>query len=250
MTPAAPRGILAEGSAAASSHAVREPPAYPAPAGTSAKDRGGLRAAIGGGLVVTLVAVGGLTLALRGPAPEVIGPGRASGPRDVTAPPPSGSAVTPAPAVSGPPPASRTIRLPGSSITIHESDDDPIRLSSYSLDGDAHLYVREPGTSRFTKDDRYFQYTVNPSGSHALGTERTYDRSGHAVVAVVDRRSGTVSRIRVAEDPVYPTLPQWSPDGGKGLVTLYEIVGKARRESRAYGYAVIDVATKRPGSSA
>ncbi|SNR89322.1 Serine/threonine protein kinase [Streptosporangium subroseum] len=234
-TPAAPRGILAEGSAAASPH-----PLYPARGEGPAKGRSGLRIAVGAGLAVALVAAGGITLALRGTPPKIVGPIWTGDTRDVTTSP----SPDPVPAVSGPPRASRAIKLPGSSITVYESDDDPIRLSSYSLEWDKRLYVREPGSSRFTKNDDYFQYTVNASGSHALATGRSYDKRGYAIVSVVDRRSGTASRIRIARDPVYPTLPQWSPNGEQGLVTLYEVVGKDRKESREYGYAIIDIATK------
>ena len=232
---AEPRGILAEGSAAASPY-----PLYPARGEGPAKGRSGLWIAVGAGLAVALVAAVGITLALKGTAPKMVGPIWTGDMRDVTTSP----SPDPAPAVSGPPRASRTIKLPGSSITVYESDDDPIRLSSYSLEWDKRLYVREPGTSRFTKNDDYFQYTVNASGSHALATGRSYDKSGYAIVSVVDRRSGTASRIRIAKDPVYPTLPQWSPNGEQGLVTLYEVVGKDRKESREYGYAIIDIATK------
>ncbi|MFI6794176.1 serine/threonine protein kinase [Streptosporangium canum] len=204
--------------------------------------------ATGAGLAVTLVAAVGITLALRGtPSDPIVSthaggtyPPATSQPGDPT--PQAGEpTATPAATVSGPPRATRTVKLPGSSITLHESDDDPIKLSAYSLDWDKNLYVRAPGGS-FAKNGKYFQYTTNASGTHALATDKVYDKNNYAVVSVVDRRSGSVSKIKITKAPVYPTLPQWSPDGRRGLVTLYEAVGDTSKE---YGYAVIDIARKK-----
>lgn len=210
-------------------------PPYRGP-GAAGPGRGrGVWIAVAVGLVVTLVVAGGVTLALRtGKSGPVVT--RAAGGDDVPTP------STPTPTVSDPPRATRTIKLPGGSTTVQESDDDPIKLTSYSLDWDKNLYVRTFGGSTFTKNDKYFQYTVNASGTQALATDKVYDADSYAVVSVVDRKSGAVTRIRITKAPVYPTLPQWSPDGTRGLVTLYEAVGSTSKE---YGYAVIDVAGKK-----
>ncbi|WP_433255195.1 serine/threonine protein kinase [Streptosporangium sp. CA-135522] len=204
----------------------------------------GVWIAVGGGLAATLVAATGITLALRGGEPDPVVSSRAttssSSPSFPSASP-GDLAATPGPTTSVPP-EGRTIKLPGSSITLHESGDDPIKLSSYSLDWDKKLYVRKSGTDEFTKNDAYFQYTVNASGTRALATDKVYDKSDYAVVSVVDRRSGATNKIKITKAPVYPTLPQWSPDGRQGLVTLYEAVGDTSKE---YGYAVIDIARKK-----
>lgn len=222
------------------------PPTYPSsgPPGSSSGPapypgtRGGrgVWVAVGVGLLVALVAAGGIAvMSLSGG----FGGGVVTGGQ--TPAPTRDRSATPTPAVSEPPEATRTVKLPGTSTSLHESDTDPIRLTSYSLDWDKTLYVRSAGGA-FAKNDKYFQYTVNASGTHALATDRVYDDDGYAVVSVIDRRSGAVSRIRTTKAPVYPTLPQWSPDGRRGLVTLYEAVGDISKE---YGYAVIDVARKK-----
>ncbi|MDP9861688.1 MULTISPECIES: serine/threonine protein kinase [Streptosporangium] len=232
----------------------RGPAAYPVPgappypgAGPAARRGRGVWVAVGAGLAVTLVAAVGITLTLRGGTTPDPGPSPLADGTRPTAVSGSGdpvATVTPAatPAVSALPQATRTVKLPGSSITLHESDDDPIKLSSYSLDWDKKLYVRTSGTDGFTKNDKYFQYTVNASGTHALATDKVYDKNNYAVVSVVDRRSGSVSKVKITKAPVYPTLPQWSPDGRQGLVTLYEAAGDTSKE---YGYAVIDIARKK-----
>ncbi|GAA3118681.1 serine/threonine protein kinase [Streptosporangium carneum] len=214
--------------------------------------RRGVWVAVGAGLAVVLLGGGGVTLALRNSTPGgVVATGATStqgtnsqgdnnqGTNNQGTP--DDPVSSPPPEVTDPPEASRKIKLPGTSITLHESDDDPIRLTSYSLDWDKTLYVR--GLSgAFTKNDKYFQYTVNAAGTHALATDKVYDANSYAVVSIVDRRSGAVTKIKTTKAPVYPTLPQWSPDGRRGLVTLYEAVGDTSKE---YGYAVIDIAKKK-----
>ncbi|MEU3163271.1 protein kinase [Streptosporangium sp. NPDC006930] len=208
-------------------------PTYP---GQSAPARRGRKMwpAIVGGVLVTALVAGGVVLATRG-TKETPGGAQAGSTRGVSTP-------TPTPTVPTVPQDTSTIKLPGSSITLHESTQDPIKLSSYSLEWDKTLYVRQQGTERFVKNGKYFQYTVNAEGTQALGTDRVYDTDSYAVVSVIDHRSGAATRIRVTKAPVYPTLPQWSPDGKRGLVTLYEAAGDTSKE---YGFAIIDVATKK-----
>ncbi|GAA3414232.1 serine/threonine protein kinase [Streptosporangium vulgare] len=207
-------------------------PAYPGQAPPARSRRRAWPAIVGGVLVTALVA-GGVVLALRGTGTETPGTTRADTTR---------AAGTPTPTAPTVPEADSTIKLPGSSLTLHESDQDPIKLSSYSLDWDKTLYVRAQGTERFVKNGKYFQYTVNADGTKALGTDRMYDAQSYAIVSIIDHRSGAASRIRITKAPIYPTLPQWSPDGTRGLVTLYEAVGDISKE---YGFAIIDVATKK-----
>ncbi|MEV7971498.1 hypothetical protein AB0O34_36740, partial [Sphaerisporangium sp. NPDC088356] len=143
---------------------------------------------------------------------------------------------------SAPPAASRMIDLPGSSITIHESDADPIKLTFYSLDYGKRVYVRETGKNSFTKTRKYFEYTVSDDGRRAVGTDTLYTKDSYSTVSLVDRAGGRSTTIRMAKAPVYPTFPQWSPDGTKVLVTLNEAIGDI---TRGYGYAIIDIATRK-----
>ncbi|MER5647018.1 protein kinase [Streptosporangium sp. NPDC002524] len=208
------------------------PPAYPGQAPPARSERRAWPAIVGGVLVTVLV-VGGVVWALSSAGTDTPETTRADTTR---------AASTPTPTAPTVPEADNTIKLPGSSLTLHESDRDPIKLSSYSLDWDKTLYVREQGGGRFVKNGKYFQYTVNADGTKALGTDRMYDAQSYAIVSIIDHRSGAASRIRITKAPIYPTLPQWSPDGTRGLVTLYEAVGDISKE---YGFAIIDVATKK-----
>ncbi|MEV8631886.1 protein kinase [Streptosporangium sp. NPDC051023] len=202
----------------------------------------GIWIAVGAGLLVVLLTAGGITLALRNGTQGGVVTTEAADTHGPSTPSPTGPSATPTPTPSDPPEATNTIKLPGTSITVRESEDDPVKLTSYSLDWDKTLYVRTPGGSTFTKNDKYFQYTVNATGTQALATDKVYDTNNYAIVSIIDRRSGAVTPLKTTKAPVYPTLPQWSPDGRRGLVTLYEAVGDTSKE---YGYAVIDIAKKK-----
>ncbi|MER6172100.1 protein kinase [Streptosporangium sp. NPDC001681] len=220
-------------------------PGQPAPA----RSGRGVWFAVVGGLLATALVAGGVVLAVRGGSTETPGDPQAgvtqsdspqTGGTKETSPPTS--AATPPPNTSTVPQTTSRIKLPGSSITLHESPQDPIKLSSYSLDWEKTLYVRKYGTNRFAKNDKYFHYTLNAAGTQALGTDRIYDAQNYSIVSVIDQSTGAASKIRITKAPVYPTLPQWSPDGKRGLVTLYEAVDNTSKE---YGFAIIDVATKK-----
>ncbi|MFS1300725.1 protein kinase domain-containing protein [Streptosporangium longisporum] len=213
-------------------------PSHPAYPGQGAPGRRKVGFVIGGALLATALVAGGVVLAT---LPDT-GTGGTGTVRTGGTPGASTAASTPAPSRSELPRATSTIKLPGSALTLHESDQDPIRLSSYSLEWDKNLYVRQAGNGRFVKNDTYFQYTVNATGTQALGTDRMYDAQSYSIVSVVNHRTGAASRIRITKAPVYPTLPQWSPDGRRGLVTLYEAVGDT---SKAYGFAIIDVSARK-----
>ncbi|WP_084965618.1 serine/threonine-protein kinase [Thermoactinospora rubra] len=130
------------------------------------------------------------------------------------------------------------IRLPGSAVTIRENEGDAIKLTSYSLDGSAKLYVRQPDTRTFRLNPRYFEYVLSPDGTRALATDVDYTSDGYAQVSVVEHRTGTRRAIKLSKAPVYPTQPRWSPDGRRGLVTLFRALDNGSVE---YGYGILDL---------
>lgn len=177
------------------------------------------------------------------PAPTGQAAGRTGGPaagRSTPGTAPRSTGRTPAAGtVSAPPAATRRIDLPGSSITVHENDSDPIKLTFYSLDNGRRVYVRERGKNAFAKTKKYFEYIVGDDGLRALGTDALYTRDSYSTISLVDRATGRATTIRMAKAPVYPVFPQWSPDGTRALVTLNKAVGDS---STGYGYAIVDVA--------
>ncbi|MBB2912090.1 serine/threonine protein kinase [Streptosporangium becharense] len=214
------------------------------PVGHGPRPDGGRRmrriwAVVGAGLALTLVAVT-ITLVVRNGATDT----RASDTKRVTTSPTA--TPTPTPSVPAIPPADRKIKLPGSSLTVHESDKDPIKLASYTiLTGQTNnLYVRKTDTDEFVKSDKYRHYTPNPAGTHALATDFYYSTDNYEVVTIVDHGTGAESKVKIAKSPVYGLYPYWSPDGTKGLLTLLE-AGENNAPPKPYGFAVIDVATKK-----
>ncbi|MBB2909365.1 serine/threonine protein kinase [Streptosporangium becharense] len=214
------------------------------PAGQGPRPDGGRRmrriwTVVGAGLVLTLVAVT-ITLVVRNQTTTT--PAAGSGSPAATKSATPTPTPTPPPAV---PPADRKIKLPGSSLTIHESDKDPIRLAAYSIPGgedDTHLYVRKTDTPDFVRNNVYFHYALNPAGTQAVATVRSYTSDNYEVVAIVDHATAARSDVRIAKSPVYSLYPKWSPDGTKVMVTLRQTVGDG---NEPYGFAIIDIATKK-----
>ncbi|GAA2914025.1 hypothetical protein GCM10010517_80570 [Streptosporangium fragile] len=143
------------------------------------------------------------------------------------------------------PKASKKIKLPGSTSTLYESNLDPIKLASYSLGlGDKFaLYTREPGTDRFVKNDKYFDYVPNTAGTQVLGLDRQQDTATYSLASVIDPQTGSASKVRITKAPIYPRTPQWSPDGKFALVTLDEFLTDG--STKPYGFAIIDIETKK-----
>ncbi|MFI6319424.1 protein kinase [Nonomuraea sp. NPDC050556] len=156
-----------------------------------------------------------------------------------TPPPTTTRAPTPTPSADVPV-ATRTVTLPGTSVVIEESDDDPVKLTSYSLEYGKSVYIRQQDSTRFTTSKAYFEYTLNRAGTFALGTDVDYTSDYYAQVSIINHRTGEKTSVKLTAAPIYPTTPRWSPDGEHGLVTLY----RARNnKSEPYGYAIIDVAS-------
>ncbi|MGP3954823.1 protein kinase domain-containing protein [Nonomuraea sp. 3N208] len=164
-----------------------------------------------------------------------------------SAPPTSSGAVTtsttPSPTASATPaPTSRSIALPGTSVRIEETDGDPIKLASYTVNSGKRLYVRKHATNAFSADSRYFEYALDAKTGLALGTDVDYSTDSFATVSIINHVSGTKRIVKVSRKPVFPTTPRWSPDGKHGLVTLYKDAGG---DSVEYGYGIIDVTAER-----
>ncbi|MDA0638925.1 serine/threonine-protein kinase [Nonomuraea sp. MCN248] len=135
-------------------------------------------------------------------------------------------------------PPTTTIRLPGTSVEIEERPTDPVKLASYTVESGKRLYVRQPGTARFARDSRYFEYALDHDGTRALGTDVDYNDDRKALLSVIDHRTGNRRAIEVSAAPIFPTTPRWSPDGRLALVTLYRATASASVE---YGYGIVDV---------
>jgi predicted Ser/Thr protein kinase len=248
---APPAVIMAEGSAAAQvSQSVpgrrRRPPSRTegrAPKVAVAVVAGLVVLGTGGYLIIRPGAQDGVATRRPGQTGSPVTRDSTPGPAGTTAPAGTGAASVSPTSV---PPATRTIDLPGSSITVQENDSDPIKLTSYSLDGGKRVYIRPRGENSFTRTTRFFEYAVGGDGRWALGTDTMYTADGYSTVSLVDRVTGRTTMIRMSRAPVYPAFPQWSPDGTKVLVTLNEAVGDTGT-TRGYGYAIIDVARKKAG---
>ncbi|WP_223167310.1 serine/threonine-protein kinase [Nonomuraea sp. SYSU D8015] len=140
---------------------------------------------------------------------------------------------------SAPSPTTRSVTLPGTSVRIEETEADPIKLASYTVNGGKRLYVRKHSTDVFTSDSRYFEYALDSKTNLALGTDVDYSTDYFATVSIIDHATDAKRLVKISPRPVFPTTPRWSPDGKYGLVTLYKDDDGTTLE---YGYGIIDVA--------
>ncbi|MBB2909499.1 putative Ser/Thr protein kinase [Streptosporangium becharense] len=214
--------------------------AYPPQGAAPAKSRRGLWAAVGGFATVVLVA-GGIVAVVNNGSSDTPATPRADRTGQAT------GRSTPGPTPAPVPTADQEIKLPDSSITIHESYEDPIKLTSYTLarGDDYSLYIRETNTRQFVKNNTYRDYVLNSSGTQALATNRDYDSNNEEYISIVDVRTGGASAVRITKSPFYATSPQWSPDGTKGMFNLYETDEEPDIAPQLYGYAIVDIATKK-----
>ncbi|GAA0820758.1 serine/threonine protein kinase [Streptosporangium amethystogenes subsp. fukuiense] len=227
-----PHGFAPQGAVAPAGHGAQQFP------GRKRRVRRGWIVACAG-LALTLVAVTVTVLVQNGTLT-----GTGTGTRVATGSTTTPTATASPRAVSAVPPADRKIKLPGSSITIHESDKDPIKLTSYFMwrGNVRYTYTRRAGTDEFVREQSYYYYRLNPSGTHALAVNSQYSVDGYEVASIVDHKSGAKNEVKIAKKPIVALYPLWSPDGTKGLVTLYETI---KDDTRVYGYATIDIATKK-----
>ncbi|MGN9839616.1 serine/threonine-protein kinase [Nonomuraea sp. H19] len=152
----------------------------------------------------------------------------------------STAALTTAAVTTSAVPARRSIALPGTSVRIEESEGDPVKLASYTVNRGKRLYVRAHATGAFTSDTRYFEYALDSRTNLALGTDVDYSSDYYATVSIVDHVTGEKRIVKVSPKPVFPTTPRWSPDGKYGLVTLHR---GTDGETAEYGFGIIDVAS-------
>ncbi|MFI7700843.1 serine/threonine protein kinase [Nonomuraea sp. NPDC049480] len=162
--------------------------------------------------------------------------GRTTSPTPTTALTTSASSTPATPAPTAP--TTRSIALPGTSVRIQETDADPVKLASYTVNSGKRLYVRKHATNAFTTDSRYFEYALDAKTNRALGTDVDYTTDYFATVSIIDHVTGTRRIVKVSPKPVFPTTPRWSPDGRHGLVTLYK---GTEGNAAEYGYGIIDV---------
>ena len=218
----------------------RSAPAAPEGRGTSPAPSGGPERAARrrrAALVVAGVTAGLLGLAA---AATLVAVRLNAPPPPTTGPTPSAAAVTTAATADAP--GVRTYTLPGTSVEVRESDADPVKLVSYTLGGGKRLYVRKHDTNEFAPEERYFEYALDPRTDLALATDVDYSTDLFSTVSIVDHRTGTKRVVKLSQRPVFPTTPRWSPDGERGLVTLYKGEGDT---VRTYGFGIIDVAAGR-----
>jgi hypothetical protein len=138
--------------------------------------------------------------------------------------------------------ADRDIRLPGTTVTIHERDGDPVRLTSYSLDNPTRVYLRA-GNGGFAVRRGYTEATVSPGGARAALRSDTFTRDDYDSVEILNRSSGEKTEIKTVKKPAEAYEFYWSRDGRK-IIGLLDKASKTNKKV-AGGFVTVDVTTGR-----
>ncbi|MFB4267967.1 phosphotransferase [Nonomuraea sp. GTA35] len=210
--------------------AVAPPPAGPEEPAAAPRRTGRFVAlAVSGGLLIALASAGAVhTLQSRQGTPAAVA---------TPTPSPSATAISTLAAQAPPsPPPTPTARItvPGLGLALHEHPADRLRVAAYQKGDD--LYVRAPGTTRFTRsqEKRAQEIAASPDGAWlALFTD--------GKLTFVSRTGG--SRFEVEVGPA--RRPTWSRDGKRLLLTTTKGTGKDEDGTPVPGgFAIVDVATK------
>ncbi|TDE54575.1 serine/threonine protein kinase [Nonomuraea mesophila] len=140
---------------------------------------------------------------------------------------PSPTAVTSAGPAAGLPPAPSAgpmpltsvseVELQDTGITVHESPDDPVWVSSYhdQRKGQAGSYVRDPATRRFAFFGNLEEPIVSPGGGYVASLSSTrLQRTDFETIRLRERATGRDRDLRTVDKPATLFWPAWSPDGG------------------------------------
>ncbi|MEU0486036.1 serine/threonine-protein kinase [Streptosporangium sp. NPDC006013] len=138
--------------------------------------------------------------------------------------------------------ATRDIELPGTGITLHEHPKDTVRLGAYlSAVQPFGSFAREKGKDTFRQVGSFLQSVLSPQGDLvALNPFVKFADSSFDYLRIFDLRDGSQFTVPTVERPLEGTLPVWSADGSKVLLSVRR---PDRRESD--GFVVVDVATRK-----
>ncbi|GAA2791225.1 TolB family protein [Nonomuraea dietziae] len=131
------------------------------------------------------------------------------------------------------------VKLPGLGVTLHEQPGDPKRVSAYTTGSSS--YLRAGGY--FAGQRSYNDLAVSPGGAFVAAIPRKFVK-GYDRVAIVNRATGRVTKIRTVKAPMVAGTPYWSPDGRKVVLTVSRSDGRGGGW-RSVGFVVVDVAARR-----
>ncbi|GAA0926703.1 hypothetical protein GCM10009560_28760 [Nonomuraea longicatena] len=193
---------------------------------------------IGASVAVALALVGAVALAI--PWDELNRPPSAT---------PSETAsrqrtATPAPTRRSPD-AVEVVKLPGAAVNLHESETDPISLTSYSLYNENQKrwidYARDRPRSAFQRYAKNMETRLSPDGRFLAFRGDDYADDGFDYIVIVDVADGGRSTVKTVSRPEASPILDWSSDS-KRLLLSVESKG-SDGEWKYRGFSIVDVAT-------
>ncbi|WP_344471464.1 serine/threonine-protein kinase [Nonomuraea monospora] len=139
--------------------------------------------------------------------------------------------------------AAKDTKLPGAGITLHEHPDDSMRLAAYSDDKDQYTSYARDRNGTFKAVGAFDQAVVSPRGDWvALNPLLKFRESEMDQVKFVSMSTGESFVVSTVKKPLNTLTPVWSRDGGRLLMSVYDM----KTEPRVLvGFVVVDVAARK-----
>ncbi|WP_066361358.1 WD40 repeat domain-containing serine/threonine protein kinase [Herbidospora mongoliensis] len=153
------------------------------------------------------------------------------------APPTLATAATTEVELASVPEETTDLKIDGTSVTLHENAEDPVRFNSYlSLDSPFAAFVRRTDGT-LTEVGRGEEPTVSPDGKWvALSPWVKFLESDYDFVKFRDLATGAEFTVNTVRKPQQTIIPSWSRDGTKVVLSVENV-----DEDRMDGYVVVDV---------
>ncbi|MFC5825534.1 serine/threonine protein kinase [Nonomuraea insulae] len=153
------------------------------------------------------------------------------------------SAQTEAPLEAVEKKAEKDTELPAIGVTLHEHSKDPIRLASYIESKSKYTSWARDKSGAFKVVGATEQPVVAPDGDWvALNPMLKFQASELDQVKFTRMSTGESFVVSTVKKPLQTMIPVWSRDGGKLLLSVYDL---AKEPRRLVGFVVVDLATRK-----
>jgi eukaryotic-like serine/threonine-protein kinase len=155
-------------------------------------------------------------------------------------------AATPTP-TRRPPSEVRVVKLPGAAVNLHESEADPINLTSYSLYNENQKrwidYARDRPRSAFQRYAKNMETRLSPDGRLLAFRGDDYADDGFDYIVIVDVADGGRSTVKTVSRPEASPILSWSSDSERLLLSVESKDSDGKWKYR--GFSIVDVATRK-----
>ncbi|MEV6036263.1 WD40 repeat domain-containing protein [Nonomuraea sp. NPDC052116] len=130
------------------------------------------------------------------------------------------------------------VDVPEADVILHEQDGDPWRVTAFSKavsESRSAAYLRSPDGISFVEKKGYSQLEPAPKGGRVAAIP--YSSPGAYNSVVIFDSAGKAKRIRTVRKPLKATVPEWTRDGRKLVLSIQ------KNGINTTGFVIIDAVT-------